>query len=1171
MECREDVEQQIWEFVYGLLSQDEADELNRHITTDPDAARLYAEVKLQADILAEAAQLHEPPVSLVKPSDAVTGLPTQTPDDIVVRPRPSSMAALAANWFVGLAAALLACLMGYSYLKPDSSIRKVAVRIQQQNLIERNVTTTLYGPETLQTTPANIIIVRTQSASGEPRSVPLTYRFYDKKERLLVAREAQTDMSGLVQIETPEGIDCRNVHLEVATNSGVPLPTVEKALPVDEVELTTHLTLDKPLYRPGETIRYRSLTLSRFDLRVRREVTVEFRVLDSDDTVVPQSQNDDVTEHGVGQGEFTIAGSQPGGKYTLFARSPSDEFPETRRDFYIRQYHTPTLKKRLEFVRDSFGPGDEVVADFSVERAEGGVVPNAPLRILAQVDDHAMLNLHTAADEQGAYTVRFALPREMQNGDGRLSVTVNNGTQETITRPIPVSHGGVSVDFFPESGELVAGVENRVYFHARDSMDKPVHVEGRVLDSSAREMAAVETVHEGRGRFSLTPLRDESYHLEIDTPAGAADGQLLPEVSERQFVTLNAGAGVFGARQPIRLEIHSTQYCRPLAVTAVCRGAVAGQQVVSGDHFVLLETGIGSCNITVPLAQHADGVIRLTAYDLSARPPQPVAERLVYRRPTHKLDIRLAGEDKAYASGAQVDLGLSVQDENGQPRQAVLGVSVVDDALLALADDKSPHMTTHFWLTSQIDRPEELEDANLYLKEDSEAAVALDLALGTLGWRQFARVPLDRLAQADVSDTGGGKRASKSTTVSRGVGERAKPVVLADNNRESRKALESSVREYHADRLFDVQRTGQVVFSGGVAVLIALVTMGLLRLTAGVKVWAPAVVAAMVSVIVGWHWMDARIDVRAELAALPRASGDEQVEVARVETRKPDVSVEKAGEVVEEVAEAQVTESVEKAVEAEFYKRSVVEKDGEAAGQDLPKAVAAAGGRPAPASAAARAPMADRPVASPTYEEKDDRGEGMGGGFGGMAKDKLAKPGGELARREDARESRLARHRSLAASAPAERETRGKLGDLKKSLDVVAPVLAEEGIVQPEKNYDDRLGTARDAELPRATSAGGMGAGGAVRDESDSMPEDDRLLVRKYAYFPGKQMARGLQPAYAETLLWQPLLLTDANGRTSVEFTLPGVVTSYRVLVDGHVDGRIGSGEGKVISPIRSE
>ena len=139
----------------------------------------------------------------------------------------------------------------------------------------------------------------------------------------------------------------------------------------------------------------------------------------------------------------------------------------------------------------------------------------------------------------------------------------------------------------------------------------------------------------------------------------------------------------------------------------VCRGAVAGQQVVSGDQFVSREAGIGYCDVAVPLAQHADGVIRLTAYDLSARPPLPVAERLVYRRPQHKLEIQIANLDEAYAPGDQVDLSLAVQDENGVSQESVLGVSVVDDALVSLADDKSARMTTHFWLTSQIDKPEE--------------------------------------------------------------------------------------------------------------------------------------------------------------------------------------------------------------------------------------------------------------------------------------------------------------------------------------------------------------------------------------------------------------------------------------------------------------------------------
>jgi uncharacterized protein YfaS (alpha-2-macroglobulin family) len=46
---------------------------------------------------------------------------------------------------------------------------------------------------------------------------------------------------------------------------------------------------------------------------------------------------------------------------------------------------------------------------------------------------------------------------------------------------------------------------------------------------------------------------------------------------------------------------------------------------------------------------------------------------------------------------------------------------------------------------------------------------------------------------------------------------------------------------------------------------------------------------------------------------------------------------------------------------------------------------------------------------------------------------------------------------------------------------------------------------------------------------------------------------------------WEPLLLTDAQGRATLQFRLPDTATTYRVLVDGHAQGRIGSYLGRIV------
>ena len=66
-------------------------------------------------------------------------------------------------------------------------------------------------------------------------------------------------------------------------------------------------------------------------------------------------------------------------------------------------------------------------------------------------------------------------------------------------------------------------------------------------------------------------------------------------------------------------------------------------------------------------------------------------------------------------------------------------LAVVDKSVLTLADEKTHRaMPTHFLLTSEVRRPEDLEYADFLLGPQAKAPEALDLLLGVQGWRRFA-------------------------------------------------------------------------------------------------------------------------------------------------------------------------------------------------------------------------------------------------------------------------------------------------------------------------------------------------------------------------------------------------------------------------------------------------
>src|SRR5439155_1331228 len=71
-------------------------------------------------------------------------------------------------------------------------------------------------------------------------------------------------------------------------------------------------------------------------------------------------------------------------------------------------------------------------------------------------------------DQDGRCTVTFSLPGQVKDGEGTLALVVRDGgVQETAAKTIPIVVNRVKLSLFPEGGDLVQGVENRIYFEAR--------------------------------------------------------------------------------------------------------------------------------------------------------------------------------------------------------------------------------------------------------------------------------------------------------------------------------------------------------------------------------------------------------------------------------------------------------------------------------------------------------------------------------------------------------------------------------------------------------------------------------------------------------------------------------------------------------------------------------
>src|SRR5256712_11775752 len=227
---------------------------------------------------------------------------------------------------------------------------------------------------------------------------------------------------------------------------------------------------------------------------------------------------------------WDIPANQAGGEYTVRIFYPSGDAPAERK-FDIRAYRAPRLKSQIVFVRDGYGPGDTVAANLHVERAEGGIPAGARVSVSARVDGDAIWNGETAVDGSGNAGANFRLPAAIARGEGVIAMVIQDGgTVETATKTIPILLQTIDLAIYPEGGDLIAGLPNRVYLEGRTPTQKPADMQGVIVNAAGKEVATFRTEHEGRGRFSFVPAKGEAYSLRITEPAGIKTVFALPAV-----------------------------------------------------------------------------------------------------------------------------------------------------------------------------------------------------------------------------------------------------------------------------------------------------------------------------------------------------------------------------------------------------------------------------------------------------------------------------------------------------------------------------------------------------------------------------------------------------------------------------------------------------------------
>ncbi|MBX7102565.1 MAG: hypothetical protein K1X57_00685 [Gemmataceae bacterium] len=1104
----------------------------------------------------------------------------------------------------------------------ETELRKLQAEsaVQLENKLAearaRQFNVVVSGPAAITPGAPNQYQIATQDMTGKAVAAKLSARVVDQLGKV-VFEPAPVATGGMYTLKLPVDLPLtpdRELSLEVtATGPAGPAAVVKQDLPLAAPVYLAHLTTDKPMYQPGETVRVRALVLERGKLQPPTEdLTLTVTVLDPQgaelSNIAGRSRlGDDDKLRGLAATEFTLSESTPGGEYTVRLRESSGRAPEQTRKFLVNKYQPATIEKKLEFARKSYGPGDEVVAVCQAARVSGPLA-NQPVSASAQVDGKDLPVEHAkATDAKGGVVVKFRLPAEIEKGSASVRVTfTDGGAVESLVKPVPVVLRKLSVEFFPEGGDLVAGVPNRVYMQARTTLGKPADLEGRIVDAAGKVVANVATlndpaepgINQGQARFEFTPAAGEKYRLTIDKPEGIVGEYPLP-AAKPAGVVLNTGLGVAKDNEPLPLTLHAAGTERKLVVGADARGRLL-------DHQRLTAAPGAPIKVTLNPAPGYGGSTRVTVFEETGegrtRQLTPVAERLVYRTPAKKVELTVAPDKTAYAPGDKAGLKVTAKDESGKAVPAITMLGVVNQSVVVMADEKTYRsMPTHFLLTGEVEKADDLEHVDVVLGNHPKASAALDLLLGVQGWRRF--VESGELPPAEKAKTAAAPAVrvdtiqyvrAKAEEVNRPAFEEyRKKLEAAEKKLSAAIELPDSLRKQQSVAAQAEQSAAEKAAEAGFAVVNRKVYWQ------RVLPWATILAAAAGIVLAGWSllrnhgrylgamaclvcaaasgvaWLNVHrqehiptpvtdTNSPAEIQLIENKSEQEKLFLGDVERLDQKLQAATPADRAERILTLAAPKKGERGIAYDYaganYKAIRPGKPGDGGG-DADGEVAARGMLPTPSAGGAGGTGGPGGVVPPPAPMAPPGGGGRAPGVArggvdprsaGQPDAAARKPAGQPAEAKKDEPAGFRGNTKRPAMMPAVVEP--------PPSPIVGAARRIEEVTRDQLRQRDRAEAGRPIAglVGGGGGRGGFGRAKELNEVVADLPAIQRFVVREYAHVH-KPAADGVRTDFTETVFWHPAIIVPAEGATA-SFDLSDSVTRYQVIAAAHtLDGRLGS------------
>ncbi len=588
--------------------------------------------------------------------------------------------------------------------------------------------------------------------------------FFDRKGHPISRSETSSD--GAVKVDLRPGEET------VVVRHGADMAGVPTGAPDPDRKLTAHFQTDRPIYRPGQTIQFKS-TLRRtlgqgYKVVAGQLCTVQLR--DAKDNPLDEIKITS-TPMGTVAGQFEIPQEGMTGAYSLILTNGKDTAYQT---VTVAEYRKPEFKVDVKAQQRRYLAGEDLTFVVDSQYYFGAPVPQAevryqirrsPLYFYGGSDEDRWFysgdgNLYPRdtysaspfvaedvayTDEKGQAVILVKSDPKAGDSTYSFSCTVTDSSRRQVqgsgsvpvygaavrlalsTRLVYASLGSlipVDIRLVDLEGKPVAGT-TVLEIHKQDWNQKKGEYVDRILTSTS-----VKVPTSGRYTMNLPAKEEGQLQISGQAPDGTgrtARAELSLWVSgnfekptkekEQPKVGIMLDRRVYEAGAEAKALVTTNNPGHPLLITLE-GGDVWDYKVVDGSRrsqtWTIPTSTRLSPNAFVEVAQWIKGQI------VGANVILPVPDR------SKILRVTATPDHTTYHPGDRATYTIHTADGTGKPVSAEVVLSVVDEAIYALSPDNTADLFSLYWgargnqVTTHMSAPEELS-GGAYQRSDAVA------------------------------------------------------------------------------------------------------------------------------------------------------------------------------------------------------------------------------------------------------------------------------------------------------------------------------------------------------------------------------------------------------------------------------------------------------------------